>query len=632
MRKRTLFGIVALVFAVPALASDLPRAKPVSPESLVAIADLQAEGAFDDFATPGTRSELIDSARKNYEAALQQEPANKDALRGLARLHARAGNLHKATEANRNYLRFYPNDVQAAAEPAKCDPAVTRAGAEVAASEDGPCVSFELCILKLPAAFYRELNVKLPDDGLLSAEEAKKLLDAAQACRRASVMQCPKITAASGQAVPVSVCDERTFVTGVEAMKVRGATVLVPQNKRASLGMAASVVGRILPDGKSVGVQVMLGRTWLAGEPELVPLATKITPVFEGGSQGVPVPFTQYIQAPDVRTATVSKGANVPAGGTLVVGTWAETQEEKTGRKAKPEAVEYTCVALATVRVLPGEPEANAVPPMQPPEPLPLAQSDAAACPQPKECQKAEVYRLRNVAAADAAKAVAAYLSQRGLKATVTAEAVSNSVLVSAEPQLRRQIGELLAKLDAAREPVIVVATVVRVPRAFVARCGLTAGGPADAKSWTLSAREAQMLAELLRGAKGRGECDVLARPQISMADGQTGFVQVGQRNAAGPAAGAQRVSFEELPVSLALELTPRVLPGGCGVMLATNLRLADKKGTGTREESIRASAQVRPGETLVLASAEAGSFCGALECKGGDSPVTLVILTPAIK
>jgi hypothetical protein len=313
--------------------------------------------------------------------------------------------------------------------------------------------------------------------------------------------------------------------------------------------MAASVVGRILPDGKSVGVQMMVGRTWLAGEPELVPLATKITPVFEGGSVGTPVPFTQSIQAPDVRTANVAKGANVPSGATLVVGTWAETQEEKTGKKAKPETVEYTCVALATVRVLPAEPAA-------------------------------------------------------------------------AEPGLQRQIIDLLTKLDTAPALVTVSATVVQVPREFVSRCGLNAGGPADAKSWTLSAREAKMLAELLRAAKGRGECKVLSEPTICVADGQAGVVQVGQRIEAPLAAGAaQRVSFEELPVSLALELTPRLSPDSGSVLLATNLQLAGERGAAIRSQGLRAAAKLRLGETLVLASAAEGK-----------APVTLVILTPSLK
>jgi hypothetical protein len=616
-----------------------------------------------------------------------------------------------------------------ASEPVRSRP-------EAATAEGGPSVCFELRFLKLPTAFYRELNVKLPDSGLLSAEEAKKLLEAAQLCRRASVMQCPKITAASGQAVPLSVRDERTFVTGVEATKVKGATVLVPQNKHVSLGTSASVVGRISAGGDGVGVQIKLVRTWLAGEPELVPVVTKITPVFEGGSVGQPVPFTQYIQAPDVRTAAAERSAIVPSGGTLLVGVWSETEEEKNaGRKAKPEAVEYTCVALATVRVVPAgpavapmpravppvvtkvypvgdivgpaarggvlpacgsaeqlvkvvtemvrpyswqplggsgtaeyfeigsalvvknspdvlnevgdlleamrrqlaesaAPEARPAPQMQPPEPLPLVRNDAATRPQPKEGQKAEVFRLRNVAAADAVPAVATYLAQRGLKARVTADPVTNGVLVSGEPALRRQVIALLEKLDTAPAQVTVTATVVRVPRAFVARCGLSAGGAADAKSWTLSARESHMLTELLRGAKGRGECDVLARPQICVADGQAGIVQVGQRSAAAQPAGAtQRVSFEQLPVSLALELTPRVLSGGRGMVLATHLRLAEKKGAGTRDQTLRATAQIRCGETLVLASAEAGSFCGAPECtRCGDSPVTLVILTPTLK
>jgi hypothetical protein len=253
----------------------------------------------------------------------------------------------------------------------KPDVAVTRAGSVWIPDESAPSVCFELRLLKMPTAFYRELNVKLPDDGLLSAADAKKLLDAAQLCRRASVVACPKITAASGQAATFRSCDEQSFVTSIEATKVKGQTVLVPQNKRVELGTGATLTGSVSPDGKGVRVRAKLARKWLAGPVELVPVVTKVTPIFEGGSVGVPIPFTQYLQAPEVRTASVEKSATVPNGGTLAVGVWSETEEAKDARKqAKPEAVEYTWVALAAVRVLRAESAAKPVPTMQLPEPL----------------------------------------------------------------------------------------------------------------------------------------------------------------------------------------------------------------------------------------------------------------------
>ncbi len=45
-----------------------------------------------------------------------------------------------------------------------------------------------------------------------------------------------------------------------------------------------------------------------------------ITPVFEGGSQGVPIPFTQFFQQPSISEINVQTTVAVPDGGTAVLG------------------------------------------------------------------------------------------------------------------------------------------------------------------------------------------------------------------------------------------------------------------------------------------------------------------------
>ena len=52
----------------------------------------------------------------------------------------------------------------------------------------------------------------------------------------------------------------------------------------------------------------------------LFPITTFITPVFEGGAVGQPVPFTQFIQQPAFNTITVLTTVNVPDGGTVLMG------------------------------------------------------------------------------------------------------------------------------------------------------------------------------------------------------------------------------------------------------------------------------------------------------------------------
>jgi Flp pilus assembly secretin CpaC len=52
----------------------------------------------------------------------------------------------------------------------------------------------------------------------------------------------------------------------------------------------------------------------------LFPVTAFITPVFEGGSQGVPIPFTQFFQQPSISEISVQTTVAVPDGGTVVLG------------------------------------------------------------------------------------------------------------------------------------------------------------------------------------------------------------------------------------------------------------------------------------------------------------------------
>src|SRR5207245_8357018 len=52
----------------------------------------------------------------------------------------------------------------------------------------------------------------------------------------------------------------------------------------------------------------------------LFPITTFITPVFEGGAVGQPVPFTQFLQQPTFNSISVQTTVNVPDGGTVLLG------------------------------------------------------------------------------------------------------------------------------------------------------------------------------------------------------------------------------------------------------------------------------------------------------------------------
>src|SRR4029077_18682778 len=77
-------------------------------------------------------------------------------------------------------------------------------------------------------------------------------------------------------------------------------------------------------------VRLNLPITMAANSGSLVPLfpvTTFITPVFEGGSQGVPIPFTQFLQQPSFTTLTIQTTVVCPDGGTVLLGGLKTLQE-----------------------------------------------------------------------------------------------------------------------------------------------------------------------------------------------------------------------------------------------------------------------------------------------------------------
>ncbi len=227
-------------------------------------------------------------------------------------------------------------------------------------------------------------------------------------------------------------------------------------------------------------------------------------------------------------------------------------------------------------------------------------------------------------------------------------------VVVSAEPTLQKQIGEMLAALDKEPAQVIVQAMVIQVPRGFAAETGLEIG-PTAGNAWTLSPREAKMLTGLIRAAKGRGELDVLARPTVQVADNQTGFVRIGpDHKVVTPAALVQAggapaaTTTTTVATGLSFRVTPRVSPDG-SVLLRTNAQYtwesprgvtvtgaggADVQVPAFNTLAVEHTAKVAAGETVVLALSGGDfgghSFLGAIRGRVGDNPYeTLVVITP---
>jgi hypothetical protein len=141
-------------------------------------------------------------------------------------------------------------------------------------------------------------------------------------------MQCPKGTLLDGQEVVIRATQREVFVTGLEATRVKGAVVLVPKNAPVETGTTLTLCGKASSDKKTVVVRVNYTDARVEGLVETIPITNQITPVFEGGSKGKPVPFTQYLQVPKVETLTIEKtDLTIPSGGHAVIAGPTRAQE-----------------------------------------------------------------------------------------------------------------------------------------------------------------------------------------------------------------------------------------------------------------------------------------------------------------
>jgi Flp pilus assembly secretin CpaC len=215
----------------------------------------------------------------------------------------------------------------------------------------------------------------------------------------------------------------------------------------------------------------------------------------------------------------------------------------------------------------------------------------------------------------------------------------------------------MLQGMDKAPPQVVMTVTVVQVPRGFAADSGLT--GDSGEQCCGLSAREARMLTALFRAAKARGELEVLSRPMMQVADGQTGTVRVGQEypvpgepqvRLAGGVVTVER-TVKLVPVGLSLKCTPRISPDG-RILLTTEFSHTEVAPTGVEKAGglpprapaatvpafnthcARGECEVRDGGAVVLSASHSGcrSLTGAVRghCSEGKFE-TLVIITPHI-
>jgi type II secretory pathway component GspD/PulD (secretin) len=188
--------------------------------------------------------------------------------------------------------------------------------------------------LSLGLAFLSELQVQM-------------FLEAAQGDTRTNVMQAPKVTAFNGASAQITVGDFQFFLTGVTVQAVGGQLLFTPNNVPFFIGSAnplppnttvqngvinfqptqTQTPGLLLfvqpvvtADRRFVRLNIRQEFVNLVSGTQQIPLTTIITPTFDNGGQGQPIPFTQYLQQPRFSNIATDTVVVVPDGGTVVMG------------------------------------------------------------------------------------------------------------------------------------------------------------------------------------------------------------------------------------------------------------------------------------------------------------------------
>lgn len=154
-------------------------------------------------------------------------------------------------------------------------------------------------------------------------------LEMAQGDQRANIMQAPKLTLFNGQTANLSVQNTEFYVTNVQVLAVNGQIVFIPQNSplpgpgdfNQGGSLTITVQAVVSADRRFVRLNLPVNLSAQSGAAvPLFPITTFITPVFEGGSQGQPIPFTQFLQQPAFTSLNIQTTVVCPDGGTVLLG------------------------------------------------------------------------------------------------------------------------------------------------------------------------------------------------------------------------------------------------------------------------------------------------------------------------
>jgi len=164
----------------------------------------------------------------------------------------------------------------------------------------------------------------------LSDAQVQKLMDCLQSNPKTNVMMTPKVSVFSGQPATVNINEQHFFVTNVKFACQDGQPIFFPENHPFSTGFMFSVKPTVSADHKFIQMSLEAEERNLDVAPDHVPLfpvTSFITPLFEGGAKGEPVPFTMFLQQPAISIQRVHQEVCVPCGQTFLFKGWTTCKE-----------------------------------------------------------------------------------------------------------------------------------------------------------------------------------------------------------------------------------------------------------------------------------------------------------------
>ncbi len=391
-----------------------------------------------------------------------------------------------------------------------------------APSNGGPGVAIEVRVVRIGDALFAELmkTNRLDSKSLVTIDDktARVIIGRILEDSESECLAAPRIMAMSGQEAKLFVGNEMPFVTDIEISQFPEQSVFVPQIRTLSAGCNLTVLPTITPDNRHVMIRFQAEQSELPdGKVPLFPVTTIITPVFEGGAKGEPIPFTQFIQQPTQFKRSVTNAFGIADGQTgLIYG----------GHTVRTDKQIERVPFFADLPIVGGLFETECDKPVNNHLVYMVTPQIVVAPPMPASCQAAccPVRRMPAtvpVVMQEATRCVAAAPTMPPMPICIGQQLLP--AMCSAPAQLPCKLAETVPA-DASSRMVSMRCTIVRVDEAFFSRD--------DAEAWSdLSPRQVNVPGKIIdadtaqrfcRAVKSQKGGEILAQPIMTTTEGHS--------------------------------------------------------------------------------------------------------------